>query len=259
MNGGKNRQPLGYTIVEVMIVLAISGLMFVLAAGFISGKQAQTSFSAGSNEFRAAVQSVANEVVSGQYSDVDFGCTVTGMGATAVITIADTGSAGKNKNSDCVFIGKLLRFNDGGTSKYAVYPLAASRATTTLADTMAIISSVPPAKVTLTRHLLVPQNLDVTKLTVTDDSGATVDAHAVGFAQSIPGIDSDGNYISGGQSVKLYYTLTAPAVATRLALVHAKTVVICVSDGSRLAEVRIGDTTNGGSEVNVNITVVNSC
>ena len=71
MNGGK--RPLGYTIIEVMIVLAVSGVMFIIAASFISGKQESTAFTEGANEFASQLQQTIAEVADGQYSDVTFG------------------------------------------------------------------------------------------------------------------------------------------------------------------------------------------
>ena len=59
MLGGRNRhskQPFGYTIVEVMIVLAVSSAMFLIAANFINGKQERTAFSQGSNEMVSQLQ-----------------------------------------------------------------------------------------------------------------------------------------------------------------------------------------------------------
>lgn len=54
MKGGKS--PLGYTVVEVMIVLAVSGIMFLVAANFINGKQQKTSFANGVNEMASRIQ-----------------------------------------------------------------------------------------------------------------------------------------------------------------------------------------------------------
>ena len=56
MIGGN--KPHGYTIVEVLIFLAISSLMFLLAATFISGKQSAVEFKQGMNDINTQIKSV---------------------------------------------------------------------------------------------------------------------------------------------------------------------------------------------------------
>lgn len=103
------KQPLGYTIIEVMIVLAISGLMFLIAANFISGKEESTSFTEGTNEFVTDMQSVINQVTDGQYSDISFQCVSSG----GTLSFPSGGSQGTNPA--CVFLGKFLYFPQGQT------------------------------------------------------------------------------------------------------------------------------------------------
>ncbi len=75
MPGGRNRQSLGYTIVEVLVVLAVSSFMFVIAANFINGRQERASFASGSNDLASALRNVLNQVADGHYSDVPMTCT----------------------------------------------------------------------------------------------------------------------------------------------------------------------------------------
>src|SRR5665213_1688547 len=132
MRGGKNKQPLGYTIVEVLIVLAVSGVMFILAANFISQREAKTAFSQGSDELTGTVQTTISQVTSGQYSDVNFTCTTIGSGATATISITSGGTGQNGKNPSCVFIGKIIVLPDVDNTHYAIYSLAAGRDGTTV-------------------------------------------------------------------------------------------------------------------------------
>src|SRR4051812_28553600 len=105
MNGGK--LPLGYTVIEVMIVLAVSGLMFVIATNFISGKQAKTSFTAGSNELASKVQDLIGEVNDGKYSDIPLSCSANIGGPTSVSDGAPDAET-QGTNPQCVFLGKIL-------------------------------------------------------------------------------------------------------------------------------------------------------
>ena len=65
----------GYTIVEVMIFLAVSSLMFLIAVGFISGKQNNVEFTLSVNTLKSDIQQVFNNVSSGYYaSRNNFSC-----------------------------------------------------------------------------------------------------------------------------------------------------------------------------------------
>lgn len=121
MLGGNKLQPLGYTIVEVMIFMAISGIMFLLAATFISGKQANAQFKQGMNDMNSQIMNVINEVSNGDYTDLGTNtCT-----ATAVTNGAPTiqsGSAAQGSNIGCVFLGKVIQIPVGNQkSQYAVF------------------------------------------------------------------------------------------------------------------------------------------
>jgi len=82
MIGGN--KPHGYTIVEVLIFLAISSLMFLLAAGFISGKQSAVEFKQGMNDINTQIGSVVNDVANGQYPpSATFTCTAPPLSPTS--------------------------------------------------------------------------------------------------------------------------------------------------------------------------------
>src|SRR5947209_7153977 len=100
MKGGKTKTPRGYTIVEVMIFLAVSGFMFIIAAQFVSGKQAHAEFRQGMNDVKAQVQQTINDVANGYFpSNSDFSCN-TESGRPQ----PDTGSTGQGQNKGCVFM-----------------------------------------------------------------------------------------------------------------------------------------------------------
>src|ERR1044071_4210461 len=73
MRGGEQKQ--GYTIVEVMVFLAISGFMFLIAAGFVAGRQSTAEFKQGMNSINDQMRQVINDVGNGFYpSNSDFTC-----------------------------------------------------------------------------------------------------------------------------------------------------------------------------------------
>lgn len=93
----------GFTIVEVMIFLAISGLMLTMAIIGSGNLARQARFSDTINSFHSSVQREYEEVVSGVNTrqNTDLAC----GGATGVNTGTDS----------CILIGKVLSFQIDGS------------------------------------------------------------------------------------------------------------------------------------------------
>lgn len=212
MLGGKNKQhsqPLGYTIVEVMIVLAVSGMMFVIAANFINGKQQKTAFTEGVNELASRIQNVINQVKSGQYSDVNLNCTYSppagGVPAGTTTASALGGTHEQGQSPECVFMGKLIYFSydniSGRSANYEVAPIAGGRLDAS-GDPVTTVQEAGPAVITyLTTIQTIPQNFTIGKMTV---NGSAVRRYAIGFLQS-PAVDGNGTLASGAEQIGLYY------------------------------------------------------
>jgi hypothetical protein len=105
----------GYTIVEVMIFLAVSGMMFLMAAVFINGKQAQATFQRGMDGAGANLTSLINNISDGQFNlpEGRFFCMSVGSG-TPVINSSSVQDQGTN--SGCVFLGTVLALGQTGAS-----------------------------------------------------------------------------------------------------------------------------------------------
>jgi prepilin-type N-terminal cleavage/methylation domain-containing protein len=287
MKGGK--APLGYTIVEVMIVLAVSGVMFLIAATFISGKQARTTFSAGTNEMASQLQDVLEQVSDGKYSDIPLGCNVP-PGAGSKVHFTGVGT-GQGTNSDCVFVGKLVHFynlNTTSPENYEVLPLAQPRLDPNGGAYITDLNN-PYVKaiyqngvglVDLSVQSSTPHSLDIEKVTVVDDaSGAsTTFAYNVGFALSLGSAESGGKtFTSGAQTLNIIYvpglgnndkainasgSVTDSKITGNIKI--ARSATICMSDGTRRALLLIGADQNGqpASQLGVNVQqlgVVASC
>ncbi len=128
MYGGKHKQPLGYTFVEVMIFMAITGLMFLMAASFISGKQANVEFKQSMSEIDTQIKTVVNEVANGEFNSLGPNrCSApAGGGAPVIDAVVTTNKQGENGGvGGCVFLGKVLQFNaDNDPTKYYTYTIA---------------------------------------------------------------------------------------------------------------------------------------
>jgi prepilin-type N-terminal cleavage/methylation domain-containing protein len=126
----------GFTIVETMIVLAITGILFVSVVTVMSGRQGKAQFQQSINAVKTEIEQIITEVQTGYYPNPrNFNCTIGPSGAPVI-----TGSTSANEqgsNMGCVFMGKTIQFlvTDGGSERYAIYPLAGLQTATSFAAT----------------------------------------------------------------------------------------------------------------------------
>ncbi|MEO8105620.1 MAG: hypothetical protein ABI602_04785 [Candidatus Saccharibacteria bacterium] len=164
MIGGN--KPHGYTIVEVLIFLAISSLMFLMAAAFISGKQSAVEFKQSNNDINTQIRSIVNDVSNGQYpSAAGFSCSAPLIGPPVIAALV----AKQGSNVGCIFMGKVVQFNVAGDpSAYNVYTIAARQtgstgsSVTTFAEAQPI--AVDSAVVNLTDKKILQNGMEVTKV-----------------------------------------------------------------------------------------------
>lgn len=130
MKGGENKTPgtFGYTIIEVMIFLAISGLTFIIAANFISGKEQKAEFNQGMHSIATEINGVINDVYNGSYPSLG-----TLAGSTLPCLRGNPGTL-EGSNTNCVFMGKVMQFGVSGSgsagtgySGYNVYTVSGNQ------------------------------------------------------------------------------------------------------------------------------------
>jgi len=113
----------GFTIAETMIVLAVSGGLFLIAALYIGGKQAKTEFQVGVRDVQTRLQQIIAQTQSGYYGvQSTIGCSTTNPLTPPDLSI--TSSASLGTNGECIFIGKAIVVDS--TDIY-VFPLAGAR------------------------------------------------------------------------------------------------------------------------------------
>lgn len=118
----------GYTIVETLIVLAVSSLMLVSASLLISGQQNKAEFKQGIRDFESQIQDIANDVSTGYYAtNNNFECETTGSSHAKI----KLGSKEAGTNIDCIFIGRVLHFAPQGAGKdtFDIYSVAGNKLT----------------------------------------------------------------------------------------------------------------------------------
>lgn len=272
MLGGRNKhRRQGYTIIEVMIVLAVSSVMFVIASGFISGKQERTSFNEGVNEMADQVQSIIEQVTDGQYSDIPLNCTF-GVGFTN--TTGAFSKVGQGQNAPCVFLGKTLFMTQNSTD-YQLYSMAGGRITPTSNDTVTALLQADPVNIpalNATKHI--PQALTVWDVISTQPGGlpysyrqhygGSWNNNAIGFFQS-QGDNEGGALQTGPQTISLVQvwgssgswptdaTHTQHPLPASAKLLESSD--ICLTDGKRYAEILIGADTSGANSSTLAVNV----
>lgn len=98
----------GYTILEVMIVITISAVMFVVVAISFGGRQQQIQFTQSVRDFDSRLKDIMNDVSTGYYPE-NSAVTCTASLAGPVI---DTGTAkALGSNDFCISIGKVVQFS----------------------------------------------------------------------------------------------------------------------------------------------------
>jgi type II secretory pathway pseudopilin PulG len=207
---GRTAKLQGYTILEVMIFMAVSGFMFLIAATFVSGKQANAEFRQSTNDFNSQIKAVINDVNNGFYpSTNNFICQSNAAGPDFFVPNAQfNGEQGTNQG--CTYIGKVIQFGTAGTAGagYNVYSIAG------LQFSGGGNSGVPPTSFTdakpavvkkggvvdLTDNETLGYGMKVTKACLWDAAqnqcGITI--NGIGFFGSFSGFDSATNTLESG-------------------------------------------------------------
>ncbi|PID30728.1 hypothetical protein CSA80_04290 [Candidatus Saccharibacteria bacterium] len=143
--GGSTASSRGFTIVETLIVLAVTGTLFVIIAVAINGRQQKTDFHVGVRNLQQQFQQIINETASGYYpSNGSFRCNVGLPTRPNLQLLGGTDEQGASRN--CIFIGKTLVVGGAAhTDNYSVFSLAGRRV---LADGITETRNPSEAKVT---------------------------------------------------------------------------------------------------------------
>lgn len=186
----------GFTIVETLLVLAVTGALFVMVVLAFGGRQGKAQFQQSVRDIQTRVQQTMNEVSSGYYPNTqDFKCA--SVGGVPVITASAT-TVDQGTNADCIFLGKIMQFsvNSGNTEQYNTYSVAGLRnATTLLASKPTLIwDSANAIKVTSRSNLAYGLT---TKSMYYYDSSGQHPTNAMGFISKIGSLSDSGTYEAG--------------------------------------------------------------
>lgn len=210
-------KPQGYTIVEVMMFLAVSGGLFILTSFMVSGQQAKTEFTQAIRETESQIQDVINDVSTGYYANTNnFSCSTAAPGRPT-ITAAASNTQGANQG--CIFIGRAIQFavhntDENGINIYTVVGRRQVTSGTLARESQSFDDAVPTAiaRSTVPGTASIPDAFDSRSLQfglkakrVRYTQGMTVmNIGAVGFFSTFGQYSASGaNLVSGSQSVNL--------------------------------------------------------
>jgi type II secretory pathway pseudopilin PulG len=204
----------GFTIVEVMVVLAVTGALFIAAAILISGKQNQAGFNSAIQQIQSQVQQIMNEVAAGYFpNSASFQCSQGSPGTTP--TLSSVSPNGQGANAGCVFVGKVVQFQVHGTTpeQFRTYTIAGGQKDSTGKEVQSLAAATPilvapgssppsPSYPDLTTSDILQNGL-TTSITPPagmwyNDGAADVNVGAVAFVTSFATYGGVGGTISSG-------------------------------------------------------------
>jgi len=204
----RTSRPSGFTIVEVMVVLAVTGALFISAVSLISGRQNRTQFTVAINEVESQTQQVISDVSTGFYPTANnINCSLNAATNTPQFS---AGSNQQGTNQDCTFMGKAIQFGIKNTNPEAfwVYSLAGLRQIAGGIDAQTLTQANPkivtlnpsnPTDTTTDQEFL-RNGLTTGKMTYTN-GGVTKDIVAVAFVSDLS--PSASGLVSGAQAVNV--------------------------------------------------------
>jgi hypothetical protein len=239
MKGGLRQKSKGFTVVETLIVLAITGGLFISAIVMMSGRQRQAEFNTAIRDVQSQLQQTISEVNDGFYpSRNNFTCVGEVTGPKLVV------GAGKEQGSNegCIFLGKVVHFGVTKADEPEEYPVLSvvglrlkDGATGPEVTNVIDAKSRVIAPVNATEAITVPDVTSIKKLRggltvkwarVNGVNSASTNVGAVGFLSSLQSVSVGSVLKSGSQHI---YAL--PLQGTALGLTDMKDVAKKVNEG----------------------------
>jgi prepilin-type N-terminal cleavage/methylation domain-containing protein len=257
--------PGGFTIIEVMIVLAISSIMLVSAAAVFSGRRASTDFSQSVYDLQSQIQSIANKVSSHNIPGLgQQNCSPASFGLSGTYRPL---FGGASNSGECIYLGQAIQFTKNNSAIYTypvfglstVYAGAVSTGSTpaTLAQThpepaIDTTSSTPASSDFLFKDTYTVLN----GLKVRTATWNNVENDILGLYSSLQDNNTSGNEISV-MSYSYTNSLTNPELQMKncvegsiVACNNPNTITtklwkLCVTDNNRIAQITIKGVATG--------------
>jgi prepilin-type N-terminal cleavage/methylation domain-containing protein len=201
----------GFTIIEVLIVLTVTGLLFLSAAALISGRTTQTEFDQSSRDFQQQIQNAITQVEAGTYNGTSEGCTVGGS------SLVFSGNSSQGEDYNCIFIGDVMQFGIGSAQAgIDTYVLGGQRTQANASEVTGLGNALPTlVKTSGNQPDVVPSQLEyglhpyITKsgassMNYSVDGGKTLNPiGAFAIVYSFASYGANGDIKSGSQQVNI--------------------------------------------------------
>lgn len=234
----------GYTLTEVLIVLAVTTIMFASVAVLLRGRQATVEFTQSVRDYETKLLNVISDVRTGYYN-TGFTCRALSTGAPGIANTPEPPAS----NSSCIFVGKVVQAN--ATPGSDIYTLVGRRTVgSATSDDVETLAEARPVVATVANETYVhPFRLRVHRIVRQSNSGITV--HAIGFLNKLAGGVANAAPGEGGGSntIELYgllnsSSLVSPAPVVDVANFRHLTdgVIICLrgQNTDQFAEISVG-------------------
>ncbi len=193
---GVGKANTGYTIVETIIFLAVSGMLLVSVGTMINGRQERTRFSQSIDNMSQNLRDVLNDVSVGYFpSNNNVRCTPNGSVPPNNLSFVVDDTVEQGKNTGCVFIGKILEFPPDSTD-YNIYTAVSNKDATSLSESVIEmlnrgsnpgVSDIKTNNINLRTSKIVDKNTNqnFTALAVLSDFGNITGASVSGNAGNV--------------------------------------------------------------------------
>ena len=186
----------GFTILETMIFLAVSGFILISALALMSGRQVQIQYQQAVREYDAVIRATVNDVSTGFFPGTAFSCEEGPDSMVFSIAAAEQGTRG-----DCVFAGKAIAFNENDMD---IFTLAAKRTPFQASAVDANLEKITPIAGSVVSLTEAKQNKwGLEQIGVSDEAGNEV-AFVAFVAESGSSLFSTGQEGSGMHAVRLF-------------------------------------------------------
>jgi prepilin-type N-terminal cleavage/methylation domain-containing protein len=184
----------GYTIIEVTIVLAISGVILASAMLMLRGQQGKTEFTQSMRDIDSKIQSIAKDTASGVSSTIEKKCSI---GTDERPSLSADGSSDVGTNSECIFLGKAIEVNGSDTVK--IYTVLGKRDASSFSD------ANPTFVGSVESYPLIGGSTVLSSKTSDLSGASTQDSSLVGmYLGGMSGSDSDSGSAGGPLFLRAY-------------------------------------------------------
>lgn len=197
----------GYTIVEVMIVLAVSTVMFVAVAISFNGRRGRTEFTQAVRDFESRLQTTIGEVANGAVSSRGACTAPIGSGVPVI--------GGANDPDRCVFNGKVYYGYGTPTNTSTLALLIGRRAAGNPEHDATTIVESQPAVVTEVNNTTYVHSFQMRVNKVVSLASGNPKVYAFGFVVPFAGsVSLQADQSSGSKQVSLYGLVGSSALTT---------------------------------------------